>query len=43
MKRWGKPQDLIGVMHFLASDESEFITGADIFVDGGWNINGLST
>lgn len=41
MKRWGHPNDLIGIMHFLASDESEFITGSDIFVDGGWKINGL--
>jgi NAD(P)-dependent dehydrogenase (short-subunit alcohol dehydrogenase family) len=41
MKRWGEPSDLIGAVHFLASDESSFVTGADIFVDGGWNINGL--
>lgn len=41
MKRWGEPNDLIGAVHFLSSDESSFVTGADIFVDGGWNINGL--
>jgi NAD(P)-dependent dehydrogenase (short-subunit alcohol dehydrogenase family) len=41
MKRWGEPSDLIGAVHFLSSDESSFVTGADIFVDGGWNINGL--
>jgi NAD(P)-dependent dehydrogenase (short-subunit alcohol dehydrogenase family) len=41
MKRWGEPNDLIGAVHFLSSDESSFVTGVDIFVDGGWNINGL--
>jgi NAD(P)-dependent dehydrogenase (short-subunit alcohol dehydrogenase family) len=41
MKKWGSPRDLIGAVHFLASEESDFITGTDLFVDGGWNINGL--
>lgn len=41
MKRWGDPKDLIGATHFLASNISSFVTGVDIFVDGGWNINGL--
>jgi len=39
--RWGEPKDLIGLCIFLASDASEYITGQDIYVDGGWIANGL--
>lgn len=34
-KRGEKPEDLIGTILFLASDESDFITGQTIVVDGG--------
>ena len=34
--RIGKPQDVTGAMLFLASDESCYITGSTIMVDGGW-------
>ena len=34
--RWGKPEDINGAVVFLASDESSFITGSDIKVEGGW-------
>jgi NAD(P)-dependent dehydrogenase (short-subunit alcohol dehydrogenase family) len=34
--RVGTPQDVAKVVLFLASDESRFITGADIAVDGGF-------
>ena len=33
--RAGRPEDLVGVMVFLASDESAFATGAEFAVDGG--------
>lgn len=39
--RWGEPDDLAGVVIFLASDASSYITGQDIYIDGGWLIKGL--
>jgi 3-oxoacyl-[acyl-carrier protein] reductase len=35
LRRLQKPEDLIGIVAFLASDESDFITGQTILVDGG--------
>ena len=35
MPRTQTPEDLVGVVAFLASAESEFITGQTIVVDGG--------
>ena len=34
--RWGKPEEIANMALFLASDESSFVTGAAIPVDGGW-------
>lgn len=36
MKRWGMPPEVAAVALFLASDESSFVTGATIPVDGGY-------
>jgi NAD(P)-dependent dehydrogenase (short-subunit alcohol dehydrogenase family) len=35
--RMGDPQDLVGAILFLASDESRWATGSTVTVDGGWN------
>ena len=40
--RWGRVEDLLGPCIFLISDSSNYITGQDIYVDGGWISNGLS-
>jgi NAD(P)-dependent dehydrogenase (short-subunit alcohol dehydrogenase family) len=37
-KRFGKPEELIGVALFLAGDSSRFITGTVIPVDGGFSV-----
>ncbi|MCP9807331.1 SDR family oxidoreductase [Cyanobium sp. T1B-Tous] len=36
LKRIGIPSEAAGVVSFLLSEESSYITGADIPVDGGW-------
>ena len=40
MKRLGKPEDLAGMVGFLASDKASFITGQTISVSGGLTMNG---
>lgn len=37
MGRYGKPEELIGLVHFLCSESSSFINGAVIPVDGGFS------
>ncbi|MFV2068070.1 MAG: SDR family NAD(P)-dependent oxidoreductase [Pirellulales bacterium] len=38
MGRWGRPEELEGLVVFLAAPASDFITGQTILVDGGWTI-----
>ncbi len=35
MQRWGRPEDLGGLLVYLASESCSFTTGETIFVDGG--------
>ena len=34
--RIGKPEEVARAALFLASDDSSFVTGTLLFVDGGW-------
>jgi NAD(P)-dependent dehydrogenase (short-subunit alcohol dehydrogenase family) len=35
MRRMGEPEEVARAVLFLSSDEASFITGVDLFVDGG--------
>ncbi|MBI2109393.1 MAG: SDR family oxidoreductase [Parcubacteria group bacterium] len=36
LKRIGKPEEVSAAIVFLASDEASYVTGATLYVDGGW-------
>lgn len=38
--RWGVPDDFSGIAAFLCSPASDFVTGAEITVDGGYSVQG---
>ena len=38
VNRFGKPSDLNGMMLLLASEDSSFINGAELVIDGGYCI-----
>jgi NAD(P)-dependent dehydrogenase (short-subunit alcohol dehydrogenase family) len=36
IKRWGNPDELTGLILYLASEASSFMTGSSLTIDGGW-------
>jgi 2-keto-3-deoxy-L-fuconate dehydrogenase len=38
MRRPGNPEEIAAAALYLASDESAFITGQALVIDGGWSI-----
>ncbi|MDZ7586398.1 MAG: SDR family oxidoreductase, partial [Patescibacteria group bacterium] len=36
LKRIGKPEEVSAAVVFLASEEASYVTGATLYVDGGW-------
>ena len=41
LNRWGVPSDLVGIVIFLSSEASSYITGQEFYIDGGWLAKGL--
>jgi len=41
LDRWGQPEDVANVVAFLCSPASAYVTGTNLFVDGGWSCKGL--
>lgn len=41
LERWGDPDSLVGPTIFLASNALNYITGQDLYVDGGWLAKGI--
>ena len=41
LNRWGKPDDLFGIIEYLISKKSSYTTGQDFVIDGGWLSKGL--
>jgi 2-keto-3-deoxy-L-fuconate dehydrogenase len=38
MGRLGRPEEIAALVVYLASDESAFVSGTAVSIDGGWSI-----
>ena len=38
LRKMGKPEDILGAIHYLLADESSYVTGHNLIIDGGWSI-----
>lgn len=36
LKRMGEPKDIVAALHYLLADESSYVTGHNLIIDGGW-------
>jgi len=43
LDRWGAPDDLVGAAVFLSSAASNYVTGIDLVIDGGWVAKGINS
>jgi 3-oxoacyl-[acyl-carrier protein] reductase len=41
VRRLGRPEDIAGAVMFFAADESSYVTGQVLKVDGGLTLGGL--
>jgi gluconate 5-dehydrogenase/2-deoxy-D-gluconate 3-dehydrogenase len=41
INRWGSSEDLYGIVEYLISEKSSYVTGQDFIIDGGWLSKGL--
>jgi gluconate 5-dehydrogenase len=39
--KYGKPEDLVGPVIFLMSEASSYMTGQDLYIDGGFLAKGI--
>ncbi|RLC69794.1 MAG: hypothetical protein DRI26_08370, partial [Chloroflexi bacterium] len=37
--RFAQPEEIVPLLVYLASDESDYVTGAAVTIDGGWTAN----
>jgi 2,5-dichloro-2,5-cyclohexadiene-1,4-diol dehydrogenase 2 len=38
----GEPEDIANLILYLASEESRYMTGAALVIDGGWSVGGTA-
>ena len=41
IKKFGEPKDLFGIIKYLISDGSSYVTAQDFYIDGGFLSKGI--